>query len=55
MATIETRLIALEQKVTKLLIVTRIICKGAKPNDDEQARIDDAEKMGHLVIIRLIV
>jgi hypothetical protein len=55
MANLEARLIALENKVIKLPVVTQVTCKGSTPNDDEQARIDEADRLGHLVIIRLIV
>lgn len=56
MATLEQRLTKLEVKVFKpILIVTRIICEGEKPTPQEQARIDQADKLGHYVIVRQIV
>ena len=35
--------------------VTRVICKGSEPTEEEQLRIDDAKSKGGLVIIRRIV
>ena len=53
----------LEQRLTKLEVdawkpnenVTLIVCTGETPTLEEQARIDEAEKLGGLVIVRLIV
>ena len=56
MATINQRLVALEQKTAKVCqSVFRIICAGARPTADEQAQIDEAEARGDFVICRLIV
>lgn len=56
MATLEQRLNKLEGKTFKLHEhVTSIICAGEKPTPEEQARIDEADARGDLVIVRLIV
>jgi len=54
MASIDTRLTALEKREMKMPIVNRFICKGSTPTKDEQVKIDDASKLG-LVIIRTII
>lgn len=56
MATLEQRLNKLEGKTFKLHEhVTRIICAGESPTSEEQARIDEADARGDLVIVRLMV
>ena len=55
MATLLTRIVLLERKSAKLPAVFQIICKGAQPNSEEQAQIDEAEKRGMFVICRVIV
>ena len=55
MATLRTRIVLLERKSAKLPAVFHIICKGAEPNHEEQAQIDDAQVRGDFVIVRTIV
>lgn len=55
MAKLRTRIVLLERKSAKLPAVFHIICKGAEPNHDEQAQIDDAVRRGMFVICNLIV
>lgn len=50
-----SRITALEQKTVKPTKVFRIICKGAEPNAEEQAQIDNAEARGDFVIFRTII
>ena len=54
---------SLEQRLTKLEAETWkpyknvicVICEGETPTLEEQSRIDEAEKLSGLVIVRLIV
>ncbi|MFZ2537975.1 MAG: hypothetical protein WAX04_03625 [Oscillospiraceae bacterium] len=56
MATLEQRLTKLEVMSFKPSdIVTRIMCKGATPTPEEQAQIDEADKLGGFVIVRAII
>ena len=53
---IQHRIEKLEKAVVQpWAFVTRVICKGSEPTEEEQLRIDDAKSKGGLVIIRRIV
>ncbi len=53
---IQQRIEKLEKAVVQSwTFVTRVVCKGSEPTDEEQSRIDDAKSKGGLVIIRRIV
>ena len=53
---IQQRIEKLEKAVVQpWAFVTRVVCKGSEPTDEEQSRIDDAKSKGGLVIIRRIV
>ena len=53
---LESRLTKLEQKVPQVQApVTRIILKGSTPTATEQAAIEEAEALGHFVIVRSII
>lgn len=53
---IENRIRRLElRKPSAIRQVLRIVCKGATPTPEEQARIDAASDKGIYVIVRLIV
>lgn len=56
MALLNQRIAELEKKFVKAFpIVVRFVCKGATPTPEEQARIDEAERLGQFVIVRLII
>lgn len=56
MAALEQRIGKLEQRIMPFrLNVFRIICKGATPNIEEQAQIDEADERGDFVIYRVIM
>ena len=56
MATLEQRLNKLEEETWKQhLNVVSIHCAGASPTAEEQQIIDEAKKLGSLVIVRLII
>lgn len=57
MATIEQRLKALESKALKPsdIVMQILIGKGEKPTPEQQAQMDEVERLGGLVIIRQVV
>ena len=56
MAGIEQRIAALEQKSVKTIpLVAYFECEGATPTPEEQARIDEAERLGQFVVVRTII
>lgn len=53
---IRQRLEKMEKTVVQSwAFVTRVVCKGSEPTEEEQSRINDAKSKGGLVIVRRVL